>query len=56
MDQILVWYKGDGIIGSCHLTIQNDSIAYTIAEFESRNSDTTITHYQTEDDWTIVKI
>jgi hypothetical protein len=56
MKQILVWYQRGNIAGSIHLEIKNESIAYTIAEFESRNSGTTITHYQTEDDWIIIKI
>lgn len=50
MKEILVWYeyKDTTIYSSCHLTVQNDSIAYTIAEYESRNPDIVITHYMNE--------
>lgn len=51
MQDLLVWYQYVGLqlTGSMHLTIENDSIAYTIANFESRNSDMKITHYLNSD-------
>lgn len=48
MEQILVFYVKGEITGSLHLSTQYDCIAYTIAEFESRNLDTIITSYQDE--------
>ena len=49
MKDILVWYRRGNMTGSMHVTVQNDSIAYTIAEFESRNTDTVITNYLNSD-------
>jgi hypothetical protein len=55
MDQILVWYRRGRIEDSIHLTIQYNSIAYTIAEYESRNQDTVITHYQ-DNNWNVIPV
>lgn len=54
MKEILVWYLRGKLTGSLHLTVQHDCIAYTIAEFESRNNDTHITHYLNKDNDCVV--
>jgi hypothetical protein len=44
-----VYYKRGQIVGDTSLTILHSSIAYTIAEYESRNRDIIITHYMNAD-------
>jgi predicted component of type VI protein secretion system len=50
MEEILVWYEqlNGGLSNSLHLTVKEQSIAFTIAEFESRNRDVRVTAYMNE--------
>ncbi len=52
MKDMRVWYTliGSLVTGSMTLTIQRNAPIYTIAEYESRNKDMRITHYQINGD------